>query len=94
MIMKVSCISQSITIVYPSHTQLNVWQDIETSAQHIWFNSNFDSQKGRKKKKNYDIVLVLVLTENVFFSFLSNLNAYDKKPNQLELILETARQVV
>ena len=89
MIMKVSCISQSITIVYPSHTQLNVWQGIETSAQHIWFNSNFDSQKGRKKN-NYDIVLVLVLTENGF-SFLSNLNDYDKKPNQLELILETAR---
>lgn len=93
MIMKVNCIGQSMTIVYPSHTQLNVWQGIETSAQHIWFNSNFDSQKGKKKKNNYDIVLVLVLIENVF-SFLSNLNAYDKKPNQLKLILEIARQVV
>lgn len=36
MIMKVNCISQFMSIVYPSHTQLNAQQGAETSVQQVF----------------------------------------------------------
>lgn len=35
-IIEVSLTSQSVTIVYPNHTQLNAQQGTETSAQHVF----------------------------------------------------------